>query len=371
MRVTFVLPDANLGGGTRMIAQHADVLRERGHRVTLLSTPPIRPSFKQKVGRLVRGGGWPPSPRPGASHLDGLGLDHRVRATRGPLGLREVPDADVVVATWWETANWVAPLPPSKGSKAYFIQHFEALLGMPEEEVAATWRLPLRKIVCARWLAELARDRFDDPTAIYVRNGLNVGLFDAPSRPRNARSVVGMMYSPSPAKGLDAGFLAVERARQAIPDLHLVLFGANDPYPELPAPPDAEFIKRPSQESIRDIYARCDVWLCSSRFEGYHMPPLEAMGCHCPVVATKVGGPEDVIVEGLNGHLVDVDDVEKMAERVVEVLRLSEAEWSRMSEAAYATAREFTARDAALRFEAALEEAIREPAYARLRSSTL
>ena len=56
------------------------------------------------------------------------------------------------MATWWETAEWVARYPASKGAKAYFIQHHEVHEGLPADRVNATWRLPMHKIVIANWL---------------------------------------------------------------------------------------------------------------------------------------------------------------------------------------------------------------------------
>jgi hypothetical protein len=47
-----------------------------------------------------------------------------------------------VIATWWETAEWVDRLSVSKGKKVYFIQHYEAFDYLPKERVEATWRLP-------------------------------------------------------------------------------------------------------------------------------------------------------------------------------------------------------------------------------------
>jgi glycosyltransferase involved in cell wall biosynthesis len=358
MRVTFVLPDANLGGGTRMIAQHADNLRRRGHSVFVVSQPVGDTTLRQKVASLVRGRGWPPPPGPIASHLDGLDVEHHVLKRARPVTDRDVPDADVVVATWWETAEWVHLLSSRKGAKAYFIQHYEALLGMPEDRVAATWRLPMQKIVCARWLAELARDRFGDPGAIVARNGLDVGLFDAPERGRHPRPTVGMLYSESEAKGCDAGFAALELASRRVEGLQLRMFGWPDPPASLPVPLKSEYAKRPPQDLLSAIYADCDAWLCPSRREGYHMPPLEAMACRCPAVATRVGGPADVIEDGVNGYLVDVDDVRGLADRLVELLELPEPSWKRMSDAAYARAREFTSSDSTDAFEEALLAAV-------------
>jgi glycosyltransferase involved in cell wall biosynthesis len=352
MRVTFVLPDVNLGGGTRVIAQHADNLRRRGHSIFIVSTPPWDFRVRHKISIVLRGEKWPKARKRLPSHLDGLGLEHCVLSRRRPVRDGDVPDADVVVATWWETADGVARLSPQKGAKAYFIQHFEANLDQPQEPVMRTWRLPIQKITCAQWLGDLARDRFDDPTAIVVPNGLDTALFDAPERGRQSRPTVGMMYSPAPAKGWDTGLKALVLARRSVPDLRLRVFGSAELEGSLPI--DAEYTRVPPQAQIREIYSSCDLWFCSSRSEGYHLPPLEAMGCRCPVVSTRVGGPQDMIIDGVNGYVVNVDDVAALADRIVRVLGLPEPTWKMLSDAAYARAREYTTWDATEAFEQAL-----------------
>ena len=92
--------------------------------------------------------------------------------------------------------------------------------------------------------------------------------------------------------------------------------------------------------------------------EGFHLPPLEAMACRCPVVSTRVGGPVDIIEDGVNGYLVDVEDVESLADRLIRVLSLPESEWRSMSEAAYRAATRYTWDDATDLFEAALQKAV-------------
>jgi glycosyltransferase involved in cell wall biosynthesis len=66
----------------------------------------------------------------------------------------------------------------------------------------------------------------------------------------------------------------------------------------------------------------------------------------------------DTIEEGVNGHLVDVGDEAGLADRVLRVLRLSQSEWIRMSEAAHRTATRYTWDEATGLFEKALELAI-------------
>jgi glycosyltransferase involved in cell wall biosynthesis len=126
----------------------------------------------------------------------------------------------------------------------------------------------------------------------------------------------------------------------------------------LPLPSFAEFHCRPAQAALRDLYSQCDLWLCGSDVEGFHLPPLEAMACRCPVVATRVGGPMDIVEEGVNGHLVDTKDSSALAQRMQTVLQLPAARWRQMSDAALETATRYSWHDATLKFEEALHRAI-------------
>ncbi|MGC8640734.1 MAG: glycosyltransferase family 4 protein [Isosphaeraceae bacterium] len=360
MRVNFVLPDVNLSGGVRVIAMYAEHLRRRGHDVLVVSTPRKMLPFRARVKRLVQGHGWQ-SARPGPSHFDSLEVQHHVIERFRPIIDSDLPDADVVVATWWETAEWVARLAGEKGAKAYLIQQFESnFVNQPGERVEATWKLPMQKIVVSRWLADLARERFGDPDSIIVPNGIDLGLFHAPPRGKQSRPTVGMLYAPTrPHKGNATALAAIEIARQRFPDLHVRAFGVGKIVASMPLPGGSSYWQSPDQSSLREIYSGCDVWLCTSTSEGYHLPPHEAMACRCPVVSTRVGGPMDLIKDGVNGYLEDVGDHKGLAARLMEILNLPEADWMRMSESAYQTAQSFSWEDATALFEGALESAIR------------
>ena len=82
------------------------------------------------------------------------------------------------------------------------------------------------------------------------------------------------------------------------------------------------------------------------------------MACRCPVVSTRVGGPLDIVNEGVNGHLVELKDDVALAERTLRVLRLGDAEWQAMSDSAWRTATRYSWDDAAELFEQALHHAI-------------
>lgn len=357
MKITFVLPYASLSGGIRVTAIYADRLKKRGHEVVVVSTPLRQPGLGQQIKSLLKGRGWISPAKNERSHIDNVDVPHRVLERYRPVTDADVPDADVVVATWWETAEWVAKLSEAKGAKAYFIQHYEVFDYLPTERVSATWSLPMSKIAVAQWLVDLARTRYGDSNVSLVPCSVDTKQFYAPKRGKQLSPVVGMMYSSTPWKGCDIALKAFSLAQKKIPNLRLVAFGSNNPSPDLPLPPDTEYSRQPPQNAIKDIYAKCDAWLFSSRSEGFGLPILEAMACRTPVIGTPVGAAPELLSDGA-GILVKPEDPEDMARAIEQICNLSAAEWQTMSDAAYATATSYTWDDAAERFEAALYEAI-------------
>ncbi|HEX3356926.1 MAG TPA: glycosyltransferase family 4 protein [Tepidisphaeraceae bacterium] len=354
MRITFLLPFAGTAGGTRVVATYADLFQSRGHTVTVVSTPRPDPGLKKKIRSFLTGKGWH---KPlGPSHLAKTKVDHRIIDRYRPITDADVPDADVVIATWWETAEWVAKLSSSKGKKIYFCQHHEVVFdGQPVDRVAATWRLPMQKIVCAQWLADVARDEYNDPTAICVMNSVEHNLFHAPPRSKQPQPTVGLMYSAARFKGCDIALASFTLARQSVPNLKLIAFGAGQPSPDLPLPAGADFHHNPPQEKIRELYAAADAWLVVSRCEGFGMPILEAMACRTPVIATPTGAAPQ-IVNSTNGLLVKLEDPTSVAHAITHIAMMNDTSWRAMSESAHATAAKYTWESATQKFESALTQ---------------
>jgi glycosyltransferase involved in cell wall biosynthesis len=58
--------------------------------------------------------------------------------------------------------------------------------------------------------------------------------------------------------------------------------------------------------------------------EGTPVSLIEASAAGCPVVSTRVGGVESVVLEGKTGYLVESRDVDAFADRLVRLAENSE-----------------------------------------------
>jgi glycosyltransferase involved in cell wall biosynthesis len=72
-----------------------------------------------------------------------------------------------------------------------------------------------------------------------------------------------------------------------------------------------------SDEELRGLYSSCKVFLYPSVYEGFGLPPLEAMACGAPVVAGRIPSLQEVL--GSNARLVE-PDVNALAGGIVELL---------------------------------------------------
>lgn len=67
--------------------------------------------------------------------------------------------------------------------------------------------------------------------------------------------------------------------------------------------------------NLQDWYQRCDLFVLSSRFEGFPNVLLEAMAMGCPAISTNCDtGPAEIIKSGVNGLLVEPENIADMAE---------------------------------------------------------
>jgi glycosyltransferase involved in cell wall biosynthesis len=321
VRVTFLLPGGAPwpSGGVKVVYEYANALVARGHEVTVVH-PADLPGDRfdawaflrnRTIGYWLKGavGRWRPN--------RWFAIDRRVRMSWVPqLRPELVPDADAIFATWWRTAEILASWPAAKGRKYYLVQHLETW-GGPQQRVVATWRLPLVKIVIARWLEEFARELGE--RCHYIPNGLDFTAFGVDTDPaQRPAATAAMLYHEYDWKGSGDGIAALQMAKSSCAGLRAELFGiARAP----PALPDwIAYRRNPSQAQLRALYNRAAIFVAPSWTEGWPLPPAEALTSGCALLCTDIGGHREYAVDEVTALMSPARDPHRLARQLQRLL---------------------------------------------------
>jgi N-acetyl-alpha-D-glucosaminyl L-malate synthase BshA len=71
---------------------------------------------------------------------------------------------------------------------------------------------------------------------------------------------------------------------------------------------------------IEEVLVGADLFILPSETESFGLAALEALSCKVPVISTNVGGLPEVVIDGENGFLHEVGDVEGMAASALKLL---------------------------------------------------
>ncbi len=322
MRVTFILnsfPRLPIGG-YRVVYEHSNHLASRGHDVSVVHCRHVGelPGGRGLYGRLRTRLGYvyrsiaKPSPR-------WQSIDPKVRLVFVPEPLeRHVPDGDAVFATSWALSDYVLGYGPEKGKKCYLFQHYETWSG-PKDKVDSTWKAPFRKVVISKWLLGIGKT-LGAVDMTYIPNGIDHERFRIKTPVEDRGKVVSMMFSRQGWKGSADGLRALEIAKGLVPEMKAVIFGVESPGFRLPE--WMEFHRDPAQEFLASgIYNRSSCFLWPSLFEGFSLPPAEAMACGCAAVTTDCGGIRDFAQHMVSALISEPGRPDRLAENLVRCLR--------------------------------------------------
>jgi glycosyltransferase involved in cell wall biosynthesis len=83
-----------------------------------------------------------------------------------------------------------------------------------------------------------------------------------------------------------------------------------------------EFFDDPNE--VAEYFKAIDLYMVTSREEGGPKSILESMACGIPLISTKVGMAEDIIENGKNGFLVDIENIDGIYNKVCDIIDNSE-----------------------------------------------
>lgn len=128
-----------------------------------------------------------------------------------------------------------------------------------------------------------------------------------------------------PRKNFKLLFEAFAQLAPTQPDLHVVIAGAPawKTSQTMKAVPEAlknriHFFGYVSKDQLNELYSRALMLVFPSLYEGFGIPPLEAMACCCPVIASNASSLPEVV--GDAGILVDPKNPAALAEAITALL---------------------------------------------------
>lgn len=273
MRVVYVVSSLEVSGGVKVIVEHAEALAGRGHDVSIASLRPPEP--------------WMP-----------VGVPVTVVPA---ISAQTLPDADVHVATWFETV-----VPTVRAARArrvvHFSQGYEGIyphVAHRKAEIDEAYRQDVPKLLISRHLVGLYTGVFPGPFFV-LPQAIRAADYAPPDPGREAPrrpSVVGVV---GPIEGLNKGirfgleaFLMLRGEGRDV-RLHrasqLPLSDAERAVVE----PDL-YACRASVSGMARWYHAADVLIHPSfDAEGFPLPPLEAMAAGVPVVLTDIPSYEPI-----------------------------------------------------------------------------
>ncbi|HEY9614644.1 glycosyltransferase [Allocoleopsis sp.] len=139
---------------------------------------------------------------------------------------------------------------------------------------------------------------------------------------------VGRLASCDRYKGYDQILQALPEIRQQFPNIHYILVGQGDDVPrleqlinQLDLQECVTFAGFVPDEELCDHYNLCDVFVMPSKGEGFGIVYLEALACGKPTLGGNQDGAIDALRQGELGALVDPDDVQAIAETIIQILQ--------------------------------------------------
>lgn len=274
----------------REITAALDALAARGEApaITLLAPPGAMglKGFPHLAPRILgtRGGqGWEQWDLPRAARGLLLNLGNTGPLLAGPHQAVVIHDAgvfDTPESYGWKFRLWYRVMQrglAARGARILSVSEFSA------DRVAAALRIPRAGIgVTLEGGEHILRAPAD--ATILARHGLEAGRYALIIGTGAAHKNLGIVRRAMAAQGL---VLAVAGAQ----DSTVFRAGADAPGQEPRA------LGRVTDGELRALYEGALTLLFPSRYEGFGLPPLEAMWCGCPVIAVRAGAVPEVCGE--------------------------------------------------------------------------
>lgn len=346
MNIAFVLPHHALTGGMKALLQQIQHLKRNGHTMSVY--------FRS---------GNAESAIPPWSVIANDDCIKQVVIPESGLFLDYIQGADIIILGGIDQAfefrySKIPIVLWEQGYQALFGDYGMALysLSLKRLSLHGLYRLPVHLLAVSDVISKVLKGVYNRDAFIYP-NGVDTDFYH-PAEKHNETPVVLLTGHPSLAfKGFRFAFDVLQRAYadglrfqvKWAAQVEVIHGKINFPL---------EVIVNPTQHELANMYRSADIFLSTSLYESYSLPPLEAMASGTAVIATDCGGIRAYAKHGENCILCRQGDLPAMANALATLINFQH-ERQRLAQAGRETALEHSAETVVGMLERRLSDIVR------------
>ena len=161
----------------------------------------------------------------------------------------------------------------------------------------------------------------------YVPNVVDTTFF-LPSKKFNSKKSLRLLNIGylEKKKQQDLLLFAFKKVTEDFKDIQLIIGGSGPEElslkylaSELDLNSNVSFLGKLSREEVKEELLKCDIFVLSSKIETFGVVLIESLSCGKPVVATRSGGPESIIIDKKYGVLTE-NSIDGLSEGILEVV---------------------------------------------------
>jgi len=297
LRIAYVLPHQNLTGGLKAMLQQMKELKDRGHSVTAYYR-------SNTVKRAI----------PSWSHLKDDDVSAQIVIPAAADYLDHIDNADIIMLGWMDQAQefFFSKIPVvlwEQGSQPLFGDYgdMQSSTSPERSNLHCIYRMPVHLLAVSETIQAILKGVFNREAQLFP-NGLDTDFYYPLEHKNNKIPIVLLAGTPGlEFKGFKFAMIVLEAVREAgLP--FKVWWSSQDKISLSGVSFDVEKFIKPSQEKLAELFRNADVFLSTSLYESFSLPPIEAMASGTAVIATDCGGINTYARPGSNCLLCEQGD---------------------------------------------------------------
>ncbi len=303
-------------GGFKVVYEYANFLVKKNHLVSIVHSLTLKQTKMPKNPlKIIRRLGGKLISYINRNNIDWFSLDKRINMIyiNEPIE-KNVPDADIIIATAWQTADYINEYSKKKGKKYYIIMDFPPFMGS-KNDIYRTWNYDMFKITISSWIYDLVCKITNSKKLVNNTIGVPNNIFKKINDLKNEPNMVLAMYSSGKYKGVDDLIKAFKIAKKKNPKLNFNLFGKEKKPRWIP-----DWITYNYKLKEKDLVVLMNmsgIFVSSSIIEGFGLPAAEASLCGCAIATTDSGGNRDYAIHNKTALVSKVNDPKTLASNIL------------------------------------------------------